>query len=60
MEVSSSTQGASAGVGQVDIIKKAQDLQEQQVMKILESTQQQSQEINAQKTGIGKNLNITG
>jgi len=60
MEVSSSTQGTSAGVGQVDIMKKAQDVQEQQVMKILESTQQQSQEMNAQKTGIGKNLNITG
>jgi len=60
MEVSSSTQSSSGGVGQVDIIKKAQDIQAQQVLKVLESAQEQSQEITAQKTGVGKNINITG
>jgi len=60
MEVSSSTQSSSGGVGQVDIIKKAQDVQAQQVLKVLESTQEQSQEITAQKTGVGGNINITG
>ena len=60
MEVSSSTQSSSGGVGQVDIIKKAQDVQAQQVLKVLESAQEQSQKITAQKTGVGKNINITG
>ncbi len=60
MEVSPSTQSSSGGVGQVDIIKKAQDIQAQQVLKVLESAQEQSQEITAQKTGVGKNINITG
>ncbi len=60
MEVSSSTQSSSGGVGQVDILKKAQDVQAQQVLKVLESAQEQSQEITAQKTGVGKNINITG
>ncbi|ADN09187.1 hypothetical protein [Sulfurimonas autotrophica] len=60
MEVSSSTQSSSGGVGQVDILKKAQDVQAQQVLKVLEDAQEQSQEITAQKTGVGKNINITG
>lgn len=60
MEASSSTQGSSAAAGQVDIMKKAQDVQAQQILKVLESAQEQSQEMTAQKTGIGKNINITG
>lgn len=60
MEVSSSTQSSSGGVGQVDILKKAQDAQAQQIEKIIESAQEQSKEITAQKTGVGGNINITG
>ncbi len=60
MEVSSSTQSLSGGVGQVDILKKAQDVQAQQIEKIIESAQEQSKEITAQKTGVGGNINITG
>ena len=60
MEVSSSTQSSSGGIGQTDIIKKAQDVQAQQIEKIIESAQKQSQEITAHKTGVGKNINITG
>ncbi|UCM99169.1 hypothetical protein LCX93_06390 [Sulfurimonas sp. SWIR-19] len=59
MEVSSSTQ-TSSGLGQTDIMKKAQDVQAQQIEKILQSAQEQSKQMTAQKTGVGSNLNITG
>lgn len=42
----------------VDIQKKAQDAQAQQVLKILESSAQQMQQTTSQKTGIGSNLNL--
>jgi len=45
---------------QVDVMKKAQDVQAQQVLKVLESVTQQSQQTTAQKTGMGNNINITG
>ena len=57
MEVSSSTGSASV---QVEVMKKAQDVQEKQMQQILESSQEQSKEVTAQKTGVGGNLNITG
>lgn len=57
MEVSSSN--GSAG-GQVDVMKKAQDVQAKQIEKLLESSQEQAKEVTAQKTGVGGNLNITG
>ncbi|WP_457749085.1 hypothetical protein [Sulfurimonas sp.] len=60
MQISSSSQSSSAGVGQTDIQKKAQDVQAQQIEKILQSAQEQSKQMNAQKTGVGNNLNITG
>jgi len=57
MDVSSST--TTSGV-QVEVMKKAQEVQEQQVLKVLETASEQSKEMTAQKTGMGKNLNITG
>ncbi|MEN4045153.1 MULTISPECIES: hypothetical protein [Sulfurimonas] len=59
MEVSSSTQ-TSSGLGQTDIMKKAQDVQAQQIEKIIQAAQEQSKQMTAQKTGVGSNLNITG
>ncbi len=44
----------------VDVQKKAQDVQAQQVLKVLESANEQSKQVTAQKTGMGNNLNITG
>jgi hypothetical protein len=41
-------------------MKKATDVQERQIVKMLESIQEQTKESTAQKTGIGKNLNIMG
>lgn len=57
MDVSSSTTASSIGV---EVQKKAQDVQAQQVLKILESATEQSQQVTAQKTGVGKHINITG
>ena len=59
MEVQSSPEIAS-GLGQADIIKKSIDVQEQQVLKVLESATEQSKQVTAQKTGIGNSINITG
>jgi NADH:ubiquinone oxidoreductase subunit E len=58
MEVSSKNNSVSNT--QVEAIKKATQVQEQQVLKVLESVQEQSKEVTAQKTGMGNNLNITG
>jgi hypothetical protein len=49
----------SAGV-QVEVMKKAQEVQAEQVTKILESATEQAKDVTAQKTGVGSNLNITG
>jgi len=59
MDVSSSGGTGSAAV-QVEVMKKATEVQEQQVLKILDSASELSKETTAQKTGVGRNLNITG
>jgi len=59
MDVSSSA-GADQSSTQVEALKKSIDVQEKQVLKVLESVNEQSKEITAQKTGIGNNINITG
>jgi len=58
MEVSGASSTMSSNI-QVDSMKKSMDVQEQQVLKVLESANEQSKEITAQKTGMGKNLNLT-
>ncbi len=60
MAVSSTTSSSSATAVQATIQKKAQDVQAQQVSKVLESASEQAQDVTAQKTGVGGNLNITG
>ncbi|MBU0720598.1 hypothetical protein KJ877_04600 [bacterium] len=43
----------------IEVMKKATQVQEQAVMKVLESAEEQSKQINtAQKTGMGKNLDL--
>lgn len=58
MDVSSSTAGAVGNV-QIDTMKKAMDVQERQVLKILESSQEDIKVMSAQKTGMGNGINIT-
>lgn len=58
MDVSSTP--STGTTHQVDTLKKAIDVQEQQVLKVLEGASQQSQQVTAQKTGLGNSLNITG
>ncbi len=56
MNVSSASNSATAGI---DAMKKATQVQEQSVLKLLQSAQDQSQNINAaQKTGMGKSLDL--
>ncbi|MBT5935686.1 hypothetical protein [Sulfurimonas sp.] len=58
MDVSSTP--STGSTNQVDVLKKAIDVKEQQVLKVLEGATQQSQQVTAQKTGMGNSLNITG
>jgi hypothetical protein len=58
MSVSSTSSASTAQNIQIDVMKKAQDVQAQQVLKVLESANEQSQQVAAQKTGIGQNINI--
>ncbi|WP_294889134.1 MULTISPECIES: hypothetical protein [unclassified Sulfurimonas] len=57
MNVSSTT---TPSTPQIEVMKKATEVQEQQVLKVLESANEQSQKVTAQKTGLGNNLNIAG
>ena len=62
MEVSSFT---DSGVSQVDTLKKAIDTQSEQVLKVLQEANKQTQETISQediarKTGVGSNLNVNG
>ena len=59
MEVSSSA-GTGSVSAQMEVMKKATEVQEQQVLKIIESANEQSKVVTAQKTGVGQNINITG
>ncbi len=59
MDVSPST-AATPVESSKDPIKKAIDVQEQQVLKILEDSTEQFKQDVAQKTGLGNNLNISG
>ena len=58
MAVSSMSNASTAQNVQIDVMKKAQEVQAQQVLKVLESANEQSQQVAAQKTGIGQNINI--
>ena len=59
MEVSPSS-GTGSVSAQVEVMKKATEVQEKQVLKVLESASEQSKQVTAQKTGIGNSINITG
>ncbi len=59
MDVSSSTAANVNSSTQVEVLKKAIDVQEKSVLKVLESANEQSKQVTAQKTGMGNNLNFT-
>ncbi len=63
MEVNSSTNSQTQTQEGKDPMKKATEVQSQQVMKVLEGLEEQSkqtQQMNAQKTGVGNSLNLLG
>jgi len=57
MDVSSSTSTNSSV--QIEAQKKATEVQEQQVLKVIEGADKLSQETTAHKTGVGQNLNVS-
>lgn len=59
MNISSSTAVAPSST-QIEAMEKALESDEQQVLKVLESVNEQSQKFVAQKTGLGNNLNMVG
>ena len=59
MEVSTTTATTTQVETGKDPMKKAMEVQEQQVLKVLEGLEEQSKEMAAQKTGVGRNINIT-
>jgi len=59
VSASSSTQELNNQV-QTDALQKAMELSQQQAIRIIENAVEESKQITAQKTGLGRNLNITG
>lgn len=59
MDVSTSTAQSSTPVGSVDVMKKAIEVQEQAITKVLEGVSEQSKQVTAQKTGMGGGINLT-
>ena len=59
MEVSSSTAPTVNLPEGKDPMKKATEVQEQQVLKILEGLDEQTRQTTAQKTGVGNSVNLT-
>lgn len=60
MDVSSSTSSNSTQSStQIEVMKKARDIQEQSMTKMLESATEQSKQVTAQKTGVGSGIDIT-
>ena len=45
---------------QIDVLQKAIDVNQREALKIIESAVEETKQAAAQKTGIGKHLNISG
>lgn len=59
MEGSSAINGAQTQAAvQIEVMKKAQDVQAQQVLSLLESSSAQNSQAVAQLTGVGVNLDV--
>ena len=59
MDVSNSGNTEMSAI-QVDVLKKAIDVNQREALKIIESAVEDTKKVSAQKTGIGKHLNISG
>jgi hypothetical protein len=60
MNVSTNSKTQSLSTAPGDIQKTAQTIQERQNIKILEEAAKLTNQINAQKTGVGNTINING
>ena len=59
MDISTSNNTDVSSI-QVDALQKSIDINQREALKIIESAIEESKQITAQKTGIGKHLNISG
>lgn len=59
MDVSNSSNTDMSAI-QVDVLKKSIEVNQQQALKVIESAVEETKQVSAQKTGIGKHLNISG
>lgn len=59
MDISSSSNSEMSTV-QVDVLQKSLEINQREALKIIENAIKETQQVTAQKTGIGKHLNITG
>lgn len=61
MDVSTTSSSTTSANIQTEVQKKAQDVQAEQLLKVIESASEQAtQQDVAKKTGIGSQLNIAG
>ena len=58
MDTSSVSSGSTMGSIQIDVMKKAQDVAARNVLSILDSASQQTQQTSSALAGIGKNIDI--
>ena len=59
MDVSTSNNPDMSAI-QVDVLQKSIEVNQREALKIIESAVEETKQVTAQKTGIGKHLNISG
>jgi hypothetical protein len=59
MNVSSAQNNDTSAIS-VDVLQKAIEVNQREALKIIENAIKETEQSNAQKTGLGRNLNITG
>jgi hypothetical protein len=59
MDVSASTSSNTQSSTQVETTKKAVQVQEEAIVKIIDSANEESREVSAQKTGMGNGIDLT-
>ena len=59
MDISTSNNTDVSAI-QVDVLQKSLEINQREALKIIENAVEESKQVTAQKTGIGKHLNISG
>ena len=59
MDISTSNNTDVSSI-QVDVLQKSLEINQREALKIIESALEESKQVSANKTGIGRHLNISG